>query len=496
MKFSIAILLATIVNLIYCPLASLAENIVEQYSTADLAIATSPKDFAGQITLLEIGFKESENDYVIFQVDAPEQKINLKGLQFHDDRDFKVISRDFWVESGSRIKLTFNSSSPDMPSTGELFSDKKGLTSTTEQILIHIDHEPLAFFCWVREPIAKGEITEFVKIYPEQKWDEAEIENCFPSETVKNNQILERVGNENNSGSWRIKAEQNPSPPETATPKSKATTNTELNSIIDSANGNRSETEGVLLLTEIFPAPKNKEQFEWIEVLNTGHTDINLDGWIIDDSEGGSKPKRLSGIVARPNVPLIINLKTYKINLNNDQDTVRLFEPDGTPVIEQDYDSVQKGASYSLITVNEEERWEWTANPSPSEINPNLTTVTGEVITPAQFTDQYFFALEDENQVKYLITFSEDVIKAPLARGLFKEGITGSFTGQLNEAPPNDNDYIYSLNLSDYELDTTGVTPLNWPLLLIIVTIPLLTVGSYLLVKKQKIWTPLMSDNS
>lgn len=490
MNIHIAIILATIVNLISCPLATLGQNIVEQYSTADQQITSPSSGFNGEVNLLEIGFKNSENDYLIFRADSSEAKINLKGLQFHDDKDFKIIDHDFWVDSGSPIKLTFNSNAPDSPTDRELFSAKNGLTSTTEQILIHLDSKPLAFFCWVKSPIAKSEIAEFSKIYPEQKWDDADIENCFPSDTVKNDQIITRIGNENNIGSWAVISESTPA----NNSDTKATNNTDLNSLIENAITNESP-DMPLILTEISPAPKNKEDFEWIELFNSGVSNINLDNWIIDDSEGGSKPKRLAGTVAKPGIPLLINLKDYKINLNNDQDTVRLFAPDGTAVIEQDYDNAQKGSSYSLINIDGDAIWQWTETPSPAKINPNFNSISGTVILPAQFDKQYFFGLEDENQLKYLVTFDEAIIKAPLAQELFQPGTTGTFTGQLSEAPPNNNDYIYVLDLSDYQLGNNDNVVFNWPPVLLIVTIPLLALGIYLLVKKQKTWNPLASDN-
>jgi hypothetical protein len=82
-----------------------------------------------------------------------------------------------------------------------------------------------------------------------------------------------------------------------------------------------------LYINEFLPDPDDpNDASEWIELFNSTNKDINLDGYIIDDEEGGSKPYLLTGVIPA-NGFFIIEKSDSKIILNNDKDAVRLFDP-------------------------------------------------------------------------------------------------------------------------------------------------------------------------
>lgn len=520
MKFITAHLLTLFVYIISATPPATASTIKEESSTPELMkIEVTP--FPGEIILREISFKNTEQDFLSFLVESSSQTINLKGLNFYDDKDFKTIDQDYRVNDGTLITLYFNSSEKDDPGKATLHTEKSGLTSTTEQLLIHNKNEVLDFFCWQKDPVAKSETTDFAKIlanfnFGENDWEDSDIGSCFSSEKVKNDQTIYRISEEKNASAWDTEAPKtlddanaststapDASSPTSATSSgaaspttsSKTASSSALQDLISSSAESGSDFQDILLVTEIFPAPANKDQSEWIELLNTGETDLNLTGWIIDDSEGGSKPKTIPSLTAKSQTPLKLELKTLKINLNNDRDQIRIFEPDGTPVIEQDYDETQKGMSYSLITIDGESQWEW-LTPSPGELNMTLDTITGTISLAPQFADQYFFALETEDNEKIMVLFDEELIKAPLAKELFQPGKTGRFSGQLDDAPGNKNGYSLILKLHDYELDPTdAITSLDWPPFIIIATIGLLLSGAYFFHKYQNKWKQSPSDN-
>lgn len=300
--------------------------------------------FAGNITLTEISFKNKEHDYLKFIVKGESDRINLQNIAFFDDKVFKTIEDPFFVHSGEEITLIFNSTEQDDEATNTLHTTKKGLTATTEQILIKYHTESLAFFCWIKSPPSKAENESFPNIVPINLWEDPNIESCFDSESVKTNQVIKKLFEENNSSAWEIFQDK------TANSENSTTKAENLGELIESAP---LQTSGYpeLKITEIYPMPQ-KEEIEWVEIFNPNPNPINLNNWIIDDSEGGSKPKRLSSIIIPGTQTTLVNLKELKINLNNDTDSIRVFTPEGIEVASQEYSGGKKGESYSLISID------------------------------------------------------------------------------------------------------------------------------------------------
>lgn len=466
MRFFTSLLITNLVNVFlntnFC--VALDIPIRDIVATPEKTISSANANFSGKITLTEISFKNEEHDYIKFIVQSETDKVNLQNIEFIDDKIFKTIETPFVVNSGSEITLTFNSGEKDNSTTNQLYTTKKGLTATTEQILLKHNNEPLAFFCWIKSPPSKTESASFPKIVPTEIWEEPDIENCFNSETVKTNQVIKKVFEENNSSAWEIFQEK---APDSENPR---TVQENLTELIETAPIQTSTTP-VIQITEIYPLPQ-KNEIEWVELESFSPDPINLNNWIIDDSEGGSKPKQLSSLIIREKQTIIINLKELKINLNNDTDSIRLFTPEGVEVDSREYSGGKKGESYSLISIDGQENWQWTDSPTPGKENPKLETKEITVSTAPIFDDKIYYFVGELNEEQVIVTFSEDKIKAPLAQEMFKTGATFKIVGEISLLPDNNNDYKYTMLLYDFELVSQNDSPINiyvWGIFLIII---------------------------
>jgi hypothetical protein len=443
-----------------------------------------------KIQIQEVSLKNSLADFFTFSVKTSQEKVNLLGLEFYDDKVFKKIEQDFWVKNGDLITLYFNSTEVDSPEIGKLFTPHKGLTSTTEQLIIKTQDIYYDFLCWQKTPISKSENTEWEKIYQEQFWDDSEIDSCINSAEIPNNQNIIRLNSENNNSAWQTKTEtpktSDQSHPETDNNLSKKSpTSKSSTPIID--NESTTPEEADLRITEIYPAPITGEE-EWIELENLTTNPINLDGWIIDDQEGGSKPKLIGKKILPARGYLQIKLKELKINLNNSSDQVRIFLPDGQIVASQEYEEIIKGQSFTLTETDGEENWQYTDLPTPGKANLVLTTINGTIIEKAQFGEIYHFTIETkENDLinKVLVIFNEKTIKGPLAQATFTVGSTGNFTGEISPTAPNQNGYTQTLKLHKYQIQSSSEQRTSPPITLIgIITLAVL--GIYFAIKKYR----------
>lgn len=437
-----------------------------------------------KLSIQEINFKNSQKDFLKFLVETEEKSVNLIGLEFYADQVFKTVKNDFLVKNGDLITLYFNSKENDSEQSLNLYTEEKGLTATTEQILLKQGDFYLDFVCWQKSPISESEKSDFNKIYKNSIWEDEDIASCFDSSKIDKDQSIVRVATDQNSSAWTTLTEKQ-SEEELLSDdinQSKLTDKTDLQSELNSINENVSSEElenTPLQLTEIFPAPIEKNTSEWIEIHNNSEKLINLNGWIIDDDQKGSKPAILNSLTIGPNQYLKIDLKPHKINLNNTSDQVRLFNPDHQLISQVEYTNAIKNNSYSLINEN----WIWTALPTPASTNPILTTLTGKITTAPQFKQIYFFQIEDQNSQNYQIIFDENIIKAPEAKTTFTINSTGSFIGELSKT-----DQFNILKLYEYQLDADNYSPFSSPITAIIVTITIIAIILIFLASKHPKW--------
>jgi len=118
-----------------------------------------------------------------------------------------------------------------------------------------------------------------------------------------------------------------------------------------------------LIINEVLPAPKNRFSYEWVELLNLDQRSHRLEGWMIDDDEGGSSPFKLGpDHVIEAGGLLLVELKGNI--LNNGGDTVRLLYPDGRLAASYSFGAAKADHSFIRLQPNKDE-WELTDEPSP-----------------------------------------------------------------------------------------------------------------------------------
>lgn len=110
-----------------------------------------------------------------------------------------------------------------------------------------------------------------------------------------------------------------------------------------------------ILLSEIMPNPEGTDtDTEWIELYNASTANVDLGNWSLDDEEGGSDPYIFpAGTVVEAQDFLVISRSVSKLSLNNDTDTVRLFNFQNTAQDSVTYDGSPEGQSYARIGVEE-----------------------------------------------------------------------------------------------------------------------------------------------
>ncbi len=122
------------------------------------------------------------------------------------------------------------------------------------------------------------------------------------------------------------------------------------------ASPSTTTTTGQIFIAEVFPNPAGADDAEWIELYNPNGFDIILDGWVIDDEEGGSRPHTISDRIIQAASYLTLGKEEIKLTLNNTSDEVRLYNADNVLIDEVLFDDVQEGEIY---TKSDEGFWYW-----------------------------------------------------------------------------------------------------------------------------------------
>lgn len=91
-----------------------------------------------------------------------------------------------------------------------------------------------------------------------------------------------------------------------------------------------------MVISEFLPNPVGKDtDAEWIELFNNGDSEINLSGWRLKDASG--KIFSFGNIEISPGGYAVLDYKTTKISLNNDGETLFLFDRDGNLIDKAEY---------------------------------------------------------------------------------------------------------------------------------------------------------------
>lgn len=98
-------------------------------------------------------------------------------------------------------------------------------------------------------------------------------------------------------------------------------------------------------ITEVYAAP-NSGETEWLEIVNYGDKDIELEGWYLTDKTAKTK---LIGVIPANSYFV---LEELSISLNNSDEFISLFAPDDAKVDEFSYQTSVKGTSIIRVGAN------------------------------------------------------------------------------------------------------------------------------------------------
>ncbi|MEX0596831.1 MAG: lamin tail domain-containing protein, partial [Candidatus Paceibacterota bacterium] len=158
--------------------------------------------------------------------------------------------------------------------------------------------------------------------------DAVNFRNKWPL-TTNNTQSLHKV----NNLVWEVKPHSplniisNPTPIPIPSPTPTPTPTLDPEKIVYSG----------VIISEIYPNPAVSGE-EFVELYNTTDKDIDLQNWKLDDiPNGGSTIQTLTGIIPAKGFMILESGAALKIGLNNDQDSVILYDPDGKIQSQVDY---------------------------------------------------------------------------------------------------------------------------------------------------------------
>jgi hypothetical protein len=132
-----------------------------------------------------------------------------------------------------------------------------------------------------------------------------------------------------------------------------------------------------IFISEFMANPESDN--EWVELYNNNDSEVDLYGWVIDDSLTGNRiyeiksDNKISGK----------SYKKYDLGsnafLNNDGDTVRLLDGSQTEKDKKSFSSSTKGKSWSK---DNDGNWCQT-DPTPNSANPNCSPATSAPVATA-----------------------------------------------------------------------------------------------------------------
>ena len=112
-----------------------------------------------------------------------------------------------------------------------------------------------------------------------------------------------------------------------------------------------------LAFRELLPRPTSNE-VEYLEIVNLSQENISSAGWHIADEAKRDQPSPLPDYLLAPGQIWHIDTKTLGLSLNNEAETLYLWQPDGTLADSLNYTKAPSGAIYRRY----ENNWEWIEN--------------------------------------------------------------------------------------------------------------------------------------
>ena len=133
-----------------------------------------------------------------------------------------------------------------------------------------------------------------------------------------------------------------------------------------------SSSQSAIILTEIMPDPLGSDDqdepngFEFIEIFNQSDKTVNLQGWRL--VVGEQNPYTFGSAVLEPKNYLALKRTRTNLKLNNDKETIKLFEPDALNAAQTlSYRSALENLSYNYSSATKQ--WAWSLTKTPGRAN-------------------------------------------------------------------------------------------------------------------------------
>ena len=152
-----------------------------------------------------------------------------------------------------------------------------------------------------------------------------------------------------------------------------------------------------LVMNEVMPNPWPSDDNaswpggEWVEILNTGTSDIDLTGWSIVDNAGNTLPFNASHLVGPSSIIaagehriIAVNSSTSWGVLNNGGESLRLLWPNGTLSQTISWTDTEPGFS---LTEQQDGSWGHSSFPTPGSENPPYWEAIENGTSPVRITE-------------------------------------------------------------------------------------------------------------
>ena len=201
----------------------------------------------------------------------------------------------------------------------------------------------------------------------------------------------------------------------------------------DTISGEGQSPAENIYLNEIFPNPKKDSNGEYIEIASGESGPADLNGWMIGDASKSGKHVFKEHIEIKPGGYLAVYRPESKIALNNSNESVYLYNPEGKVVSSVSYEKSQKNSSYNF----DGKGWRWSRYLTPGEKNKFDSAPTVKINKPKNtYKDIYtkFSAKakdKETKKLKYVWDFG-DGKKSYLAKASHRYQGTGKYTVMLS----------------------------------------------------------------
>ncbi|MFA6295864.1 MAG: lamin tail domain-containing protein [Patescibacteria group bacterium] len=133
-----------------------------------------------------------------------------------------------------------------------------------------------------------------------------------------------------------------------------------------------------IFINEILPNPKDSDDAEFIELYNNNSFEVDLLNWQIGDSTTSRyiiKASDFADTKIKSKNYFLLPKSITNLTLNNDLDSVKIYQPNQNLLNQIDYQNCLEGQSYNKLSDN---NWQWSTTLTPN--SANIITTPTEII--------------------------------------------------------------------------------------------------------------------